>query len=90
MTADQPWPKTTTGADAGTLADGAQIGQLKKVRLIVDGGDGTLTPTNLAGGTSITFADAGDTALLMWNGTDWVAIELSNDADGATAPVLNA
>jgi hypothetical protein len=79
---------TTTGADAGTLADGATIGQLKKIKLIVDGGDGTLTPTNLAGGTTITFADAGDYVLLAWNGTDWVALELGNDADGATAPVL--
>lgn len=79
---------TTTGADAGTLANGARIGQLKKVQMIVDGGDGTLTPDNLANGTTITFADAGDFALMIWNGTDWVAIELGNDADGVTAPVL--
>ncbi len=79
---------TTTGADAGTLADGVVVGQLKKVQLIVDGGDGTLTPSNLAGGTTITFADAGDFAVLLWDGTDWNAIELGNDADGATAPVL--
>lgn len=79
---------TTTGADAGTLANGAQKGQLKKIQLIVDGGDGTLTPTSLSGGTTITFADVGDYALLCWNGTAWVAIELGNAADGATAPVL--
>lgn len=79
---------TTTAANAGTLADGTYVGQLKKIQLIVDGGDGTLTPANLSGGTTITFADAGDFALLIWNGTDWVAIELGNDADGATAPVL--
>ena len=79
---------TTTSTDAGSLADGTAIGQLKKVQLIVDGGDGTLTPTNLSGGTTITFADAGDFVILAWNGTDWVAIELGNAADGATAPVL--
>lgn len=79
---------TTTGAAAATLADGTAIGQLKKIQLIVDAGDLTLTPTNLASGSTITFADAGDFALLMWNGADWVAIELGNDADGATAPVL--
>lgn len=79
---------TTTAADAGTLADGVILGQIKKIQLIVDGGDGTLTPVNLAGGTTITFADAGDFAVLQWNGADWVAIELGNDADGATAPVL--
>lgn len=79
---------TTTAADAGTLANGAQKGQLKRIQMIVDGGDGTLTPTSLSGGTTITFADAGDYAVLCWNGTAWVAIELGNDADGATAPVL--
>lgn len=79
---------TTTAANAGTLANGAQKGQLKKIQLIVDGGDGTLTPTSLSGGTTITFADVGDYAVLAWNGTAWVAIELGNAADGATAPVL--
>ena len=79
---------TTTGADAGTLADGTAIGQLKKIQLIVDGGDGTLTPSNLSGGTTITFADAGDYVVLVWDGTNWIALELGNDADGATAPVV--
>lgn len=77
------------GGDAWTLADGSQPGQLKKVQLITDGGgDAVLTPTNLASGTTITFADAGDYAVLLWDGTEWNAIELGNDADGATAPVL--
>lgn len=79
---------SNAGATTATLANGAVIGQLKKIKMIVDGGDCVLTPANLANGTTITFADVGDTALLIWNGTDWVVIELSNDADGATAPVL--
>ena len=79
---------TTTGANAGSLADGVVKGQLKKIQMIVDGGDGTLTPTNLAGGTTITFADAGDFVLLIWNSTDWVILEKGNDADGATSPVV--
>lgn len=79
---------TTTSTDAGTLTDGVVKGQLKKIQLIVDGGDGTLTPTNLSGGTTITFADAGDYVILGWSGSAWVALELGNDADGATAPVL--
>lgn len=78
---------TTTGADALTMADGLKVGQLKKVQLIVDGGDGTLTPATFADGTTITFADAGDYAVLMWTASGWTAIELGNDADGATAPV---
>ena len=79
---------TTTSTDAGTLIDGVVKGQLKKIQLIVDGGDGTLTPSNLSGGTTITFGDAGDYAILCWGGSSWVVIELGNAADGATAPVL--
>ena len=42
----------------------------------------------MAIGDLLSFADAGDYALLCWNGTAWVALELGNAADGATAPVL--
>ena len=79
---------TTTGADSYTLADGDVIGKVKKITMIVDGGNGTLTPTSLSGGTNITFADVGDTAELIWDGSNWVAIALYNITDGATAPVL--
>jgi hypothetical protein len=79
---------TTTGTNAGTLADGVVKGQIKKIQMIVDGGDGTLTPSNLVGGTTITFADAGDYVVLYFNGSAWVMIEAGNAADGATAPVL--
>ena len=80
---------TTTGAaQAATLANGTRVNQLKKIQMVADGGDGIVTPTSLSGGTTITFADAGDVAVLLWNGTAWVVIELTNDADGATAPVL--
>ena len=74
---------TNTGADALTLADGIK-GQLKKVKMIVDPGtDSTLTFNTNA---TIVFADAGDYALLLFSGTDWIPVELGNDADGATAP----
>lgn len=77
------------GGDAWTMADGLRIGQLKKVQLVTDGGgDATLTPTTLVGGTTVTFADAGDYAVFMWTSSGWLALELGNDADGATAPVL--
>lgn len=79
---------TTTGANALTLADGSIKGQMKLVQMIVDGGDGTLTPANLSGGTTITFADVGDCALLQWGGSDWLVLDLYNIVDGATAPVL--
>lgn len=66
---------TTTSADAATLANGNVKGQLKKITLVANGGDGTLTPTSLSGGTTITFNDAGDYVILLWNGSAWVVIE---------------
>jgi hypothetical protein len=65
---------TTTGADALTLADGS-AGQVKIIVMVVDGGDGTLTPTTLAGGTTITFNDVGDGVVLVYNTTvGWVVV----------------
>ena len=78
---------TTTGAAVPTLADGYE-GQLKKIQMIVDVGDAVLTPANLAGGTTITFADVGDTAELVFTAGEWYVIALYNIADGVTAPVL--
>lgn len=79
---------TTTGVNALTLADGVTIGQTKKILMVVDAGNGTLTPSNLATYSTITFADAGDFAVLKWNGTNWVVIETGNTVDGITAPAL--
>jgi hypothetical protein len=82
---------TTTTASAVTLADGLVKGQLKKIQMIVDVGDATLTiasPVSAATNV-ITFADAGDYANLIWNGTAWRILEVGNDADGATAPVIS-
>ena len=72
---------TTTGSDAGSLADGAQ-GQIKIIVQVVDGGDGTLTPTNLLGATTITFADAGDAVVLMWMTQGWAVIGSGGLAGG--------
>ena len=69
---------TTTGANALTLANGTTSGQIKIINMIVDGGDGTLTPTTFANGTTITFNDANDTvALLYANTIGWVIISNS-------------
>lgn len=68
---------TTTGADAYTLANGSVIGQKKRINMVVDGGDGTLTPTSLASATTITFNDAGDFVELLWDGTAWNIIQNS-------------
>ena len=72
---------TTTGTDALTLADGTTSGQIKIVNMIVDGGDGTLTPTTFANGTTITFDAVGESATLVWNSTvGWIA----SSTQGAT------
>lgn len=60
----------TTAADALTLADGAE-GQYKFIKMKTDGGDGTLTPTNLAGGSTITFDAVGDSVLLFFLDGEW-------------------
>ena len=69
---------TDAGGDTFTLANGVQIGQLKKILLVVDGGgNAVITPTSLSGGTTITMNDANDFVILIWNGTAWVCIENS-------------
>lgn len=70
---------TDAGGDTFTLANGTQIGQMKKILLVVDGGgDGVVTPaTAFAGGTTATFNDAGDFLILQWSGAAWVVIENS-------------
>ena len=65
---------TTTGANALTLADGTTSGQVKIINMIVDGGDGTLTPTTFANGTTITFDAVAESTTLVWNSTiGWIA-----------------
>lgn len=64
---------TTTGADALTLADGS-AGQIKLIVMVADGGAGTLTPSNLSNGTTVTFDDVGDSALLVFDGTNWAFV----------------
>lgn len=59
---------TTTAADALTLADGT-AGQIKIITMVADGGDGTLTPTTFANGSTITFNDVGDSVMLVYNST---------------------
>jgi hypothetical protein len=56
---------TTTGANALTLANGTS-GQIKIIRMVVDNGDGTLTPTTKTGFSTITFNDVGDTVILQY------------------------
>lgn len=65
---------TTTGANALTLADGVD-GQVKIIVMVVDGGDGTLTPTTKTGFSTITFNDIGDGVTLVFTATTgWICV----------------
>ena len=66
---------TTTGTDAYTLADGT-VGQLKIISMVADGGDGTVTPTTFANGTTITFDAVNETVTLVYGATGWVVLAL--------------
>ena len=58
------------GAHAGALANGTN-GQIKILTMVADGGNSVVTPANANGFTSITFADVGDTATLIFTGSKW-------------------
>lgn len=74
------WPDGSDGsaAIALTLADGV-VGQMKVIRY--DDGtctvDVVVTPAHFANGTSFTLDAGGDTALLVFDGTNWCSV--SND-----------
>lgn len=60
----------TSGAIAITLAAGKE-NQIKCIRMKTDGGDATLTPVSLQGGTTLTFNDAGDFVVLIYIDSKW-------------------
>ena len=70
----------TTGANALTIADGSQSGQLKYIVMKTDGGVGTLTGSNFVG-TSIIFDTVGEAATLIWTDSKWY--NLSSSSGGA-------
>lgn len=61
----------TDDANALTFADGSE-GQEKFIVMKTDGGVGTLTPTNLKNGSTLTFDDVGDSAHLVFIDGAWV------------------
>ncbi len=58
------------GGDIFTLADGVN-GQVAFIMLTSSTGLATVTPANLAGGTSVTLNADGDSVLLMFMDTEW-------------------
>lgn len=62
---------STGGAQALSLADGTQAGQLKIVHHTVDGGSGVLTPTTAGNFATFTLTNVHDACLLQWSGAAW-------------------
>lgn len=61
----------TNGVNALTLTDGVE-GEERFLVMKTNGGDGTLTPTNLYNGSTITFDTVGDSAHLKFMDGKWV------------------
>lgn len=61
------------GGDTFTLADGV-TGQIMYITMESSTGTATITPANLAGGTSITFNAAGDSVCLLFQDAEWYII----------------
>ena len=79
----------SSGAIALTLANGTQ-GQIKIIVFITDGGNVTLMPSAMVGGTTLTFADVGDSAILMWIGVSgWQVIGGWGPGTPGAGPTIN-
>lgn len=65
---------TTDSADALTLADGVEGQHLFVVCVDQSSGDATLTPSNFAQGTTITFGDDGDACHLLFTAGEWYIV----------------
>jgi hypothetical protein len=76
----------TTGTTTVNVPNGNVKGQLKKLRLITNAGTQANVVLTNPGGT-VAFVDVGDFVLVQWDGSNWILLELGNDADGTTAPV---
>ena len=66
---------TTTGTESYSLADGTE-GQFKIIIMKVDGGNATITPTNLVGWTSVRFTDVNNNVMFLYGSTGWNIIAL--------------
>jgi hypothetical protein len=92
VTAYMTYLNTTSGAMAITLAAGTAVGQLKKVMMVVDGGDATLTIADPVSASLdvVVFSNIGDTLDLIWSGTAWRILGAYNVAAGnVSTPVVS-
>ena len=87
---------TDSAGDTFILPDGDTTGQLKKIIMKADGGDSVGTGYGLVTGSfgsdqgTLTFANAGEYALLQWDGSQWICIELGSMFDTTNAPSISS
>lgn len=87
---------TDSAGDTFILPDGTVTGQLKKILMKADGGDsvgsgeGKVTGTFGSDVSTLTFNTTGEFALLQWNGSQWVALELGSMLDTTNAPAFGS
>jgi hypothetical protein len=77
----------SSGAIALTLANGT-VGQIKIIAFITDGGTATLTPATMANGTTLAFADAGDSAILLYTAAGWQVIGAYGPGTPGAGPTI--
>lgn len=78
------------GGDAFTLANGSFIGQIKKIFFSATaGGTAVVTGAFTGANNTLTFTNAGEYAILRWDGTDWIAIELSSNTSNTQLPAIS-
>ena len=66
---------STTGTESYSLADGVE-GQEKIIIMKADGGNATVTPTNLVGYTAVRLTDVNNSFHLIYGSTGWNIIAL--------------
>jgi hypothetical protein len=87
---------TDSAGDTFILPDGDVTGQLKKIVMKADGGDSVGTGNGVVTGTfgsdvgTLTFNNTGEYALLQWDGSLWVALELASMLDTTNAPTFSS
>ena len=79
----------TAGTNAPTLADGTIQGQIKTIICDRDGGGSVCTPQNPLGFADLNFVDDGDTATLMWTGTNWAIIGFADVGADIVADLID-
>ena len=79
----------TTSSGTTTLANGTIVGQVKTIICDTDGGASVCTPQNPLGFADLNFVDDGDTATMMWTGTNWAIIGFADVGADIVADLID-